>query len=174
MDLVERLTQVPTPRTIDRVCDSNRFFLLMTQSPGVPLGHVLYRTSDAEIVQLVQDLRRCLWEMRSIPNPCSPQFTICNAHGQGCFDFRIDNSTRVDNIKFNSRAEFNECLLSDVPRNDHAKAEPVLSITHRICFTHGGLNARNTLIDRGKLSGIVDWENAAGFLNTGSTPKSTT
>lgn len=163
MDLVERYTQVPAPRTIDWVCASKRSFLLMTRTPGVPLGNVLYRMSDAEIVQLVEDLRRCLWQIRGIPNPYSPQSTICSAHGQGCFDYRINNSTRQDNAKFRSEVEFNDYLLSDVPENEHAKAEPVLSIPHRVCFTHGDLNARNILIDRGRLSGIVDWENA-GWL----------
>ncbi|KAI4128013.1 MAG: hypothetical protein LQ347_004359 [Umbilicaria vellea] len=163
MDLLERHTQVPTPRTIDWICDAKRSFLLMTRLPGVPLGSVMYRMSDAEIFQLVEDLRRCLWQMRGIPNPYGPQSTICSAHGQGCFDFRINNSTRQECVKFKSEVEFNDYLLTDVPENEHAKAMPVLSTPHRICFTHGDLNARNILIDRGRLSGIVDWENAGWF-----------
>lgn len=163
MDLVERYTQVPAPRTLDWVCDSQRSFLVMTRAPGVPLGDVLYRMSDAEIVQLDEDLRRCLWELRGIPNPHGPQSTICSAHGQGCFDFRINNSTHADVVKFKSEAEFNAYLLSDVPENEHAKTVSALCILHNIYFTHGDLNPRNILVDRGRLSGIVDWENAGWF-----------
>lgn len=163
MDLVERHTQIPAPRTIDVISTPKLSFLLMTRAPGTPLGHLLIYMSDAEIAQLVQDLRRCLWQMVAIPNPFSPQWAICSAHGEGCFDFRLNGSTRVDNIRFKSEAEFNEFLLSEVPESEREQATRTLSIIHRIYFTHGDLNMRNILIDKGKLSGIVDWENA-GWL----------
>ena len=163
MDMVERFTQIPAPRTIDWVCSPKYSFLVMTRAPGIPLGSALFRMSNAEVVQLVEDLRQCLWQMRGIPNPYGPQSTICSAHGQGCFDYRMNNSTRQDDIKFGSETKFNDYLLSDIPENQHEKAASVLSIPHRICFTHGDLNARNILVDRGRLSGIVDWENAGWF-----------
>ena len=163
MELVERYTQIPAPRTIDLISTPKYSFLLMTRAPGTPLGPALHRMTNAEIIQLVEDLRRCLWQMRCIPNPYGPQSTICSAHGEGCFDYRMNNSTYKDNLKFESEAKFNEYLLSEVPESEHEKAAPVLSIPHQICFAHGDLNMRNILVDRGRLSGIVDWENA-GWL----------
>lgn len=37
------------------------------------------------------------------------------------------------------------------------------AIPHAIVFTHGDLNPRNILAENGKITGIVDWENAGFF-----------
>lgn len=163
MDLLEEHTEVPAPRAIDRVRGPELSYLLMTGLPGTMLGSVLYRFTDAELVQLVEDLRRVIWQMRSIRNPYGPDSVIRNAAGLSCYDFRINDSVRRDNFKFESEAKFNECLTSDVTDEARQKAASAHSIAHEICFTHGDLNMQNILVDKGKLSGIVDWENAGWF-----------
>ena len=163
MDLLEQYTEVPAPRTIDRVNGSQLSYLLMTRLPGTILGPVLYRFTNAEVVQLVEDLRRVIWQMRNIKNPYGPKVVICNAAGRGCYDFRINDSVRRDDLIFESEAKFNERLTIGVIDEDLQKVAGAHSIAHRICFTHGDLNMQNILVDKGRLSGIVDWENAGWF-----------
>ena len=163
MDLVERHTEIPAPRVIDEIYNGPNSYLLMTRVPGTALGPFLHRLSDAEVAQVAEDLKRHLSQLRRIPNLFSPQSIICSAAGQGLYDYRINSSCDRNDFKFGSEAKFNECLLSDVPKGMHEKAALSHSIPHRITFTHGDLNMRNILMERGRISGIVDWENAGWF-----------
>lgn len=163
MDLVARHTDVPVPRVVDEIYSQQTSYLLMTSVPGTDLGSLLHRLSDAEVAQAAEDLKRHLAQLRRIPKLFSPESVICNAAGQGVYDYRINYSTDRDDLKFDSEAKFNEYLLQDVPDTLHEKAALSHSIPHRIVFTHGDLNMRNILIDKGRISAIVDWENAGWF-----------
>lgn len=163
MDLVERHTEIPAPRVIDEVYTIANSYLLMTSVPGTALGPLLHRLSDGEVAQVAEDLKRHLAQLRRIPNLFSPQSIICNAAGQGLYDYRINSSCDRNDFKFESEDKFNECLLSDVPERLYEKAALSHSIPHQIVFTHGDLNMRNILIEGGRISAIVDWENAGWF-----------
>ena len=60
-------------------------------------------------------------------------------------------------------ANFNKYLTDpfwEQIRRDAAKSH---DIRHDIVFTHGDLSLRNILAENGKITGIVDWENAGPF-----------
>ncbi|CAG8285396.1 unnamed protein product [Penicillium nalgiovense] len=48
------------------------------------------------------------------------------------------------------------------PKGD-TRAAKSHAVSHAIVFTHGDLNPRNILAENGKITGIVDWENAGFF-----------
>jgi RIO-like serine/threonine protein kinase len=83
-----------------------------------------------------------------------PKYAITNATGGPCLDYRIS----ADPVgPFHSEKEFNESLkLGILPDLMHRTG-------HNIVFTHADLNMRNILVKDGRISGIVDWENAGWF-----------
>lgn len=159
--MVERLTSVPAPRAID-VLETPRFsYLLMTCVPGRPIGRMLDTMTDEQIKQVVLDLKGYVSELREIPNKAR-EFQICNSNGGGILDWRIPDSQREE-LRFRTEAEFNKYLTD--PFWDDIRRQAAIShdVRHDIVFTHGDLNPRNILAENGKITGIVDWENAGWF-----------
>ena len=58
-------------------------------------------------------------------------------------------------------------FISEEALNEHIRRVTPPGITHgaghEIVFTHGDLNMRSILMKNGRISGIVDWENAGWF-----------
>jgi aminoglycoside phosphotransferase (APT) family kinase protein len=159
--MVERLTSIPAPRAID-VLETPRFsYLLMTCVPGRPIGRMLDTMTDEQIKQVVLDLKGYVSELREIPNKAR-KFQICNSNGGGILDWRIPDSQREE-LRFRTEAEFNKYLTD--PFWDDIRRQAAIShdVRHDIVFTHGDLNPRNILAENGKITGIVDWENAGWF-----------
>ncbi|KAK3290932.1 kinase-like domain-containing protein [Chaetomium fimeti] len=163
LELVRRYSDLPVPRALDLVSDSSDIYLLTTRIPGHKLGLCLDSMSDHDTTILVDDLRRHLAALREIPRPQAWKYAIANAAGGPCFDYRI-NAAQDDNVEagfvgpFLNEHDFNETLRCG------AVPEVVHHGGHRMVFTHGDVNMRNVLVDDdGKLSGVVDWENAGWF-----------
>ncbi|KAL3468864.1 kinase-like protein [Aspergillus californicus] len=133
--------QIPAPRAID-VLESSRFsYLLMTCVPGRPVGQLLDTMTDEQVKQV---------------NLTSA------SKGGGILDWRVPDSQREE-LRFETEADFNKHLTDpfwEAIRRDAAKSH---DIRHDIVFTHGDLNPRNILAENGKITGIVDWENAGWF-----------
>ncbi|KAH8426416.1 aminoglycoside phosphotransferase family protein [Aspergillus melleus] len=159
--MIEQSTCIPAPRAID-VLETPRFsYLLMTRVPGRPIGQILYTMTDEQVKQAVIDLKKYVSELRKIPGPPG-EYQICNSQGGGFLDWRIPDSQREE-LRFKSEADFNKYLtdpFGEKTRRDAAKSH---DICHRIFFTHGDLNPRNILAEGGRITGIVDWENAGWF-----------
>ena len=51
-------------------------------------------------------------------------------------------------------------MMTDDTRRHAAKSH---AIPHAIVFTHRDINPRNILAENGKITGILDWENAGFF-----------
>ncbi|KAE8309635.1 kinase-like domain-containing protein [Aspergillus transmontanensis] len=147
LHLVEQSTSIPAPRGID-VLDTPRFsYLLMTRVPGRPIGQILDTMTDEEL--------------REISNKAT-EFQICNSEGGGILDWRIPDSQR-DELRFKTETEFNKYLTDPFWEEIRRRAAISHDIRHKITFTHGDLNPRNILAENGKITGIVDWENAGWF-----------
>lgn len=161
LGMVERFTRIPAPRAID-VLETHRFsYLLMTCVPGRPIGQMLGSMTDEQVEQTVIDLKGYISQLREIPNNAG-EFKICNSKGGGILDWRIPDSQREE-LQFKTEAELNKYLTDpfwDEIRRTAAKSH---DIQHDIVFTHGDLNPRNILAENGKITGIVDWENAGWF-----------
>jgi len=163
--LVENHTQVPAPRAIDTVQDSNSSFLLMTGLQGETIGRRISTMTDEQLHGVVQDLKACIAQLRQIPNRSSSDFQICNPLGDGILDWRIGDSQREE-LRFQDETQFHQYLTYDLPLGDDAwrLIAKSHSVKHDIVFTHADLNLRNILVDdSGRISGIVDWECAGWY-----------
>lgn len=158
--LVEQFTSIPAPRAIDVLETSQFSYLLMTCVPGRPIGQILHTMTDEQLKQVVFDLKGYVSELRSIPNRTG--FQICNSEGGGILDWRIPDSQREE-LRFKTEAEFNKYLTDPFGEETRRRAAISHDIHHDIVFTHGDLNPRNILAENGKVTGIVDWENAGWF-----------
>lgn len=89
-------------------------------------------------------------------------FKFATLKGVVFLDWRIPDSQREE-LRLKTEADFNKYLTDlfwEQIRRDAAKSH---DIRHDIVFTHGDLNPRNILVEKGKVTGIVDWENAGWF-----------
>lgn len=159
--MVEKFTHIPAPRAIDVVEVPDASYLLMTQVPGRPIGQMLDTMTDEQVDDMVTDLKRYLAELRAIPNQAS-KFQICNIKGGGILDWRISGS-QSEGLRFQTETEFHSYLTRNMTDETRKHAAKSHAVPHAIVFTHGDLNPRNILGENGKVTGIVDWENAGFF-----------
>lgn len=103
---------------------------------------------------MAEDLRSWIAELRLIKGNKDSKYAITNATRGSCLDYRISGN-RVG--PFPSEKEFSESLcLGALPGLMHRT-------DHKIVFTHADLNMRNIIVEDGRITGIVDWENAGFF-----------
>jgi aminoglycoside phosphotransferase (APT) family kinase protein len=164
LELVRRHVDVPVPRSLDLVSDSSNIYLLTTRIAGYKLGMCIDHMSDEETATLVQDLRRHMATLRTVPRPLGWKHAISNAVDGPCFDYRINAALNYDE----ARGEVVGPFISEHGFNDTLRCGALPGVVHedghRMAFTHGDLNMRNILVDgHGRLAGIVDWENAGWY-----------
>ncbi|EEP76255.1 predicted protein [Uncinocarpus reesii 1704] len=157
--LVEKHTTIPAPQLIDFTRDKHGTgFLLMTTVPGIPAEKVYYLMTYEEREQLAKDLGKCVSQYRRIKN-CHRSL-ICDTTGGPITDNRIGH---IPYGPYATKTAFLDDLTEGL---EELRRERPLSLLyekeHEICFTHSDLHLANLLLDGGRLSGIVDWENA-GF-----------
>ena len=160
--MVEKFTHIPAPRAIDALQTQRFSYLLMTHVPGRPIGQMVEAMTDDQLKQVVIDLKGYVSELRKIPNKTESGFAICNSLGGGILDWRIPDSQREE-LRFRSEAELNKYLTDQYWDETKERAAASHGVPHDIVFTHGDLNMRNILAVNGKITGIVDWENAGWF-----------
>lgn len=163
LQLVRYHTHIPVPRPLDLVSNSVKSYLLTSRVSGLRLGTCIDTLSDCEAKTMVHDLQTCLGELRAIPKEVAQTYAITNALGNACYDYRINASLDYDVGRgdfvgpFVNEEDFNETLrVAALPAVSHRSG-------HKIVFTHADLNMRNVLIQNGRLSGIVDWENSGWY-----------
>ncbi|KAI1907384.1 hypothetical protein LOZ12_005161 [Ophidiomyces ophidiicola] len=161
LSMVKEFTSIPAPQALDVLHTSQFSYLLMTRVAGRPIGPSISFMTDDQIKQVVCDLKQYVSELRQIPNPYK-EFKICNSKGGGILDWRIPDSQREE-LRFKTEADFNKYLTD--PFWDDIRRQAAIShnIQHDIVFTHGDLNMRNILAENGRVSGIIDWENAGWY-----------
>jgi thiamine kinase-like enzyme len=132
--------------------------LIMTAVPGQTLDKVFHRLSYFEREQLSKDLKSVVSQLCRIPNQAP--YIFDNSHGGPLRNHRFPSGTCGP---FNSIFDFNAFLVHAYLRQETIeKVSTVHGRTYRSVFTHADLHPSNIIIDRGRLSGIVDWE-CAGF-----------
>jgi aminoglycoside phosphotransferase (APT) family kinase protein len=129
----------------------------MTGMPGDRVHDVLYRMSYAERDQLADDLSAVLDKMHRIRNKTPYRFA--NVSGGPIFDRRAAGPGGCG--PYNSEADLNAHLAKGVEKYLRQAVPTAFSRTHESVFSHSDLFFSNVLVDRGRLSAIVDWENAA-------------
>lgn len=164
LQLLEReAPSVPAPRFIDTfqatAADGGEEWFIMTSLSGDRVMDVLYRMSYPELDQLAEDLRSVLGRMRKIQN--KTPYLIGNVSGGRIHDHRASAPGGCG--PYNSEADFNAHLSKGVEDYLRKFLPNAFSKTHKSVFTHSDLFLGNVLVERGRLSGIVDWE-SAGFM----------
>ncbi|KAK2841643.1 hypothetical protein FQN49_006054 [Arthroderma sp. PD_2] len=157
--LAEKHTSINAPRLIDSVMiDETSGFILMTRIFGDQLDNVFCLTTWEERKQIGKDLAKWIAEMRRIPNKSN--YLIANTLGGPISDHRFSGEGWGP---FNAISDFTDRLVRDVtkPRNERP-ISVLYERKHDVCFTHSDLHMSNLFITGGRLSGIIDWENA-GF-----------
>ena len=156
-------TTVPVPRPLDLVSGSEATYLIMSRIPGRPAGASIDSFTESQMDTFKRDLQQYLGQIRAMPKQVAPDHSICNAVGGPCHDFRISASQPWDEEQgdffgpFVDEDEFNKTLQTPaLPSVAHTSG-------HEIVFTHGDLNLRNVMVQNGRISGIIDWENAGWF-----------
>ncbi|WEW59815.1 hypothetical protein PRK78_005295 [Emydomyces testavorans] len=159
LKLVERYTSIPAPLFVDTFQDENETFFVMTGVRGQRLEQVFHRMSYKERDQLIDDISRYVGQLRHIPNVTA--YPIANTVGGPVIDHRIPDGRGGP---FKAESDFNH-YISD-KRGSPEERRVIASVhsrKHQVIFTHSDLHPSNILIDRGRLSGIVDWE-CAGYM----------
>ncbi|KAF8851619.1 kinase-like protein [Acephala macrosclerotiorum] len=154
LKLVRSQTCIPVPHPIDLLLSRTESFLVTSRIEGELAGLAVDECSDEEMHQMAQDLRSWIAELHAIKMDRNSKYAITNATGGPCLDYRIGGDPVGP---FPSEKEFSESLrLGILPDLMHRT-------DHKIVFTHADLNMRNILVKDGRISGIVDWENAGFF-----------
>ncbi|TVY40524.1 hypothetical protein LOCC1_G005337, partial [Lachnellula occidentalis] len=154
LKLVRSQTSVPVPRPIDLLLSRTESFLVTSRIEGGPAGLAIDECSSEEMHLMAEDLRSWIAQLRSMKRDRDSEYAITNATGGPCLDYRIS----ADPVgPFRSEEEFVESLrLGILPDLVHRTG-------YQIVFTHSDLNMRNILVKNGRITGIVDWENAGWF-----------
>jgi aminoglycoside phosphotransferase len=154
LKLVRSQTSIPVPNPIDLLLSRTESFLVTSRIDGEPAGIAVDECTDEEMHRMAQDLRSWIAELHAIKMDTDSKYAIANATGGPCLDYRIS----ADPVgPFHNEKEFSESLqLGILPGLMHRTG-------HKIVFTHADLNMRNILVKDGRISGIVDWENAGWF-----------
>ncbi|RAL11824.1 kinase-like protein [Aspergillus homomorphus CBS 101889] len=157
--LIERQTSIPAPRLIDTWERDGTTYILMTRIPGDPIEDVQHLLSYSERREIADDIARYVAQLRQIPN--NTPYLICDSLGGPIVDHRIPSGTGGP---WHTEAEFYEHLTSHYgPMAKVAELKKLGIREHEhFYFTHSDLHPSNLLVERGRLTGIVDWE-SAGF-----------
>lgn len=154
LKLVRSQTSIPVPRPVDLLLSRTESFLVTSRIEGGPAGIAIDECSSDELHLMAQDLQSWIAELRSMKRDRDSEYAITNATGGPCLDYRISAHPVGP---FRSEEEFVESLrLGILPDLVHRTG-------YKIVFTHSDLNMRNILVKNGRITGIVDWENAGWF-----------
>jgi aminoglycoside phosphotransferase (APT) family kinase protein len=157
--LIERYTSIPAPRVVDVGEYSDTTYLVMTRLCGQMLDEVLHLMSYTERDLLADDLGSYAMQLRKIPN--HTEFLFCNSLGGPVVDHRIPDGSGGP---FHSESDFNAHLTSHLGCSPaEVVGEKNVLQGHHSYFTHSDLHCTNLLVDRGRLSGIIDWE-CSGYM----------
>ncbi|KAJ8064451.1 hypothetical protein OCU04_006789 [Sclerotinia nivalis] len=154
LKVVQGRTSIPVPYPIDLLLSRTESFLVTSRIEGESVGIAIDECTDEEMHRMAQDLRSCIAELHTIKLDRDSKYSITNAAGGPCLDYRISSEVVGP---FRNEKEFSESLrLGILPGLMHRT-------DHEIFFTHADLNMRNILVKDGRISGIVDWENAGWY-----------
>ncbi|KAI1261920.1 kinase-like domain-containing protein [Xylariaceae sp. FL1019] len=164
LDLVRRFTTITIPRPLDFISHSSHAYLITSQLRGIPVGMMIDSMSNDATAALVSDLRKCINQLRAIPNTVAGTSAVTDTRGLAIYDGRVIVKAPYDEVRgdyhgpFETEREFNNLLKSyHLPDVEHEDS-------HAMVLSHADINMRNVLVDDdGRLSGVVDWEMAGWY-----------
>lgn len=145
--------------------------ILMTRIPGECLGEVYKTMTDEERESVFAELKTYMDVMRNWTSPWGPD-QICSISGGAIRSVRVPGHS-VGPCK--NEQDFNEFLISAAffyPEGQGsreryeallARAKKMHTLSHPVVFSHGDLKHFNLMVDKGKITGFIDWESAGWY-----------
>ncbi|OAA78873.1 Protein kinase-like domain protein [Akanthomyces lecanii RCEF 1005] len=153
---------IPAPLLHDVFTDNGIVAIRMEYVPGQTLDKLWPSMSLGQKRNIADQLHQILKQMRELEPP--PNYIGC-CDGTGIRDTRV-RFTYYGPV-CNDEVQFNEYLESTLFRQISSMLRTSLRgqlrTGHRIVFTHGDLAPRNIVVQDGRISGIVDWEESGWY-----------
>lgn len=157
----QKHTKIPVPRVTEVYEYGDLRHLVMERAPGQPL-EVVWDSLTAEQKQnVIMELTTYIGQLRSLSPPV-PEGIGSTSLSSG-YDHRLGGNRFGP---FQNIAEFHGFVRRGTPID--AWDESVARVHSRldyykVKFTHGDLCPNNILVDKGKITAIIDWEFAGWF-----------
>ncbi|KZT60886.1 kinase-like protein [Calocera cornea HHB12733] len=169
MWLLQHHPEVPSPKLYDYVVQTGELwdtpYFVMSEIPGQTLMEVASSMTSAELEQVGLDLRCCLAALRTIPNP--HPFAVCNASGGPMTAPYFTRHYPEEPFKtvddFYAWIRKNMTGDRDWPIVETWLAAAIAKSEDPPVFSHGDVADHNIMVDKGRLSGLVDWAEAGWF-----------
>lgn len=140
--------KLPVPRVLCYECDAERQYLLMSRMPGKMACDPCFLERPKELAALLAETIRMLWSVDVSDCPRSMDLDALIREAR----FRVENHMvdmdRVEPTTFGPGGFKDPEHLLDWLEHNRPDFEPVLS--------HGDLCLPNILIDKGRISGLID------------------
>ena len=159
MRMLRAQTTIPIPRPLLVLPWGRRWYIVMTQIPGVELEDVWPATSNSEKENYIQQLAVFIRQLRRLRSPFGSR--ICSANGRDIWDPRLRTYWTMG--PFDNEYTFNRAVIIQVPLPQPRPSYFGQDIPHRITFTHSDFARRNIMVRAGQVTGIVDWETAGWY-----------
>lgn len=153
---------IPVPQLLGTSQTERETSIRMSYIRGETLEKVWPNLSEQQRQDIAAQIRDILIKMRSLT---PPEGFIGSCDGTGVWDTRAHFT--YDGPVCRDEAEFNGCLSSSLAAKTPEMLRRAfcgqLGTGHGVVFTHGDLAPRNIMIEGGRVTGLMDWEESAWY-----------
>jgi aminoglycoside phosphotransferase (APT) family kinase protein len=159
MRFIATHTSIPVPRVLLHFQWGITGFIVMNRVRGIVLQDVWESYSMETKKAIIEQLAGFVAQLRSLRSPFG--MAVCSVLGGCVGDYRLNYEPSGP---FRDEAHMNLQLRYLAALEDCAEdVKSAHSRSHPIVFTHGDLAPRNIMVERGTITGILDWESAGWF-----------
>lgn len=182
MQFVAKHTSIPVPKVHCAFIHKRVTYIVMDRIEGHQARYRWPERSPESKMKILEQLRRIVAELRSIP-PSKGPMKIGNVDGGPLIDPRLPSNGNIENGgigPFATKRAFHDALVFNANHdggdlsNLSADLGELLRFYRRdgvdepirdgdLVFTHGDLSSLNILVRGDEVVGIVDWETAGWF-----------
>lgn len=161
-------TSIPVPKIYCAFTRKGSTYIVMEKIQGEMLGIGWGERNDDSKAKILEQLKRMVAEMRSIPPPQGQKPGVCNVHGGSIWDSRLPG-TSMRHGPWESVHEFHKYLRGgfEADPNHYPEVSNLIALQDKdrwpLVFTHGDLSSLNVLVRGDKVVGIIDWETAGWY-----------
>jgi serine/threonine protein kinase len=171
LSFVSQHTALPVPKVLGTYTHKDTFYIVMTRIRGQQLSELLPNMSANEIDAITDDLKRMINEMRGLQIMDFEKESFIGSIGcQPCADtmFRAGHESKgpfknVDEMHDNILQRYNNRWSRGTIWTEYTRRMYKENAGRAIVFTHGDLSPGNIMVESGRISGIIDWEQAGWY-----------
>lgn len=168
-------TTIPVPRILSTMTDDGTHYIIMTRLSGTPLSECIRSLSEVELDIIACELKGYVNQLRRLRIEDYEERCFIGSVGGGvCMDKIFRAGTRSAG-PFDTEGEMNNNICErwqDLFSWGNKKQDNYIYLlrqmyqdsgNHAIRFAHGDLSPCNILIENGRVTGILDWEEAGWY-----------